>query len=285
MSQRRLLGIFAHPDDESFGSGGMLAYYAHSGVEVHVCTITDGAAGSTDPGFLEQGGTPTLADPRRGELACACQALGVTGLHLLDYRDSGMEGAADNQHPASLYQADVDEVAARVMRLIGELRPQVVVTHDPTGGYFHPDHIKTNHAVARAWSQMSEPGSGPPGYTMWRPDRLYYGVIPRSQLRWMLYLLRLTGRDPKHFGQNHDVDLTSAGIEDRYIQVRLNVGAYLSYKEQASACHRSQGGGAARHFPNFLARRAQRYEHFVQAYPLNGRRHADLFDGLDGSEA
>lgn len=276
---RRLLGVFAHPDDESFGSGGMLARYAHSGVEVHVCTMTDGAAGSFDPQILAGMGVATLAEARRRELACACGELGVT-LHMLGYRDSGMEGTPDNKHPESLYQADLEQVAQQLVGLICEVRPQVVVTHDPTGGYFHPDHIKTNHAVMRAWRRLGTADASPANCLPWQPDRLYYGVIARSQLKWMLRFARLLGRDPRHFGQNKDIDLTNVGVDDGEIAVRLDVKAYLPYKERASACHRSQGGGAPRHFPNFLSLRAQRTENFVQAYPPNGHRHADLFDGL-----
>jgi len=277
----RLLGIFAHPDDEAFGSGGMLARYSHNGVEVHVCTVTDGAAGTFDPKTLEQTGASNLAEARQAELSCACRELGVT-LHTLGYRDSGMEGTADNKHPGSLYQADLNKVAEDVVRVICEVRPQVVVSHDPTGGYFHPDHIKTNHAVTRAWGWLADPEAYPPGCTAWQPARLYYGVIPCSQLKWALRLLRLVGRDPKHFGQNRDIDLTAVGIEDSQIQVRLDVGPYLAYKERASACHRSQGGGVPRHFPNFLSRRAQKVEHFQQAYPepAPGARFDDLFAGV-----
>ncbi len=275
----RLLGIFAHPDDESFGAGGMLARYSHSGIDVHVCTVTDGAAGSVDEAQATALGAGTLAETRARELACAGEELGVT-VHMLGYRDSGMEGWPDNKHPASLYQADLDRVAEDVLRLICEIRPQVVVTHDPTGGYFHPDHIKTNHAVMRAWGWLGTPEAFPANCVPWQPARLYYGVIPASQLRWLLRGLRLLGRDPRHFGQNHDIDLTLVGVPDDKINVRLDVGAYLAYKERASACHRSQGGGAPRHFPNCLSRRAQRTEHFMQAYPAEGGHLRDLFDGL-----
>jgi LmbE family N-acetylglucosaminyl deacetylase len=281
---RRLLGIFAHPDDESFGSGAMLARYAHAGVDVHVCTVTDGAAGVYDAKFLQASGAASLGELRRKELLCACSALGAT-LHMLRYRDSGMEGSSDNKHRESLYQADLDEVAGDMVRLICELRPQVVVTHDPTGGYFHPDHIKTNHAVLRAWNWLDDPASLPDGCTPWKPALLYYQVIPCSQLKWGLRLLRLFGRDPRHFGQNRDIDLTAVGVEDDKIQVRLDVGPYLSYKAQASACHESQGGGAPRHFPNFLSRRAQRTDYFVQAYPPDRARHHDLFDGIEAPVA
>ncbi|MDQ7028715.1 MAG: PIG-L family deacetylase, partial [Ardenticatenia bacterium] len=113
---RKLLGIFAHPDDESFGPGGTLAKYAREGVEVHVCTVTDGAAGSSAPDVRVPDGE-TLAQLRLRELECACKELGAH-LHILGYRDSGMEGSPDNRHPASLYQADLDTVAEDVVRIM-----------------------------------------------------------------------------------------------------------------------------------------------------------------------
>ncbi len=284
MTELRLLGFFAHPDDESFGNGGTLARYSHTGVEVQICTMTDGAAGTYDTEWLAKSGAATLAEARRGELECACRALGVAKLHVLGYRDSGMEGSPDNKNPQSFYQASLEEAANSVLRLICEVRPQVVIAHDPTGGYYHPDHVKTNHAVMRAWNRLGDPAALsanlPADVEPWQPARLYYGVLPRSSLKWALRLWRLMGRDPKHFGQNRDIDLTGVGVEDGKIDVRLDVGPYLEYKEQASACHASQGGGVPRHFPNFLSRRAQRYEHFVQAYPPGGGKHSDLFEGI-----
>jgi LmbE family N-acetylglucosaminyl deacetylase/8-oxo-dGTP pyrophosphatase MutT (NUDIX family) len=284
MTQRRLLAIFAHPDDESFGPGGTLARYARQGVEVHVCTVTDGAAGANNQ-KAPAGETPPLARLRRGELECACQALGVH-LHTLDYRDSGMEGAPDNGHPDSLYQANLDEVAHDLVRIMCQTRPHVVITHDPTGGYFHPDHIKVNHAVRRAWVSLGDAEVcarlRAEGYELWRPMRLYCTVIPRSALKWFLGIQRLLGRDPRHFGQNQDIDLTQVGVPDEQIHVWLDVRPYVAIKEQASACHRSQGGGgASRMLPAFLRHRFQRYEHFVQIEPPDVRPHSDLFEGLE----
>ncbi len=278
---RRLLGIFAHPSDESFVPGGTLAKYAREGVEVHVCTVTDGAAG-TPEGDLENG--ETLAQVRLRELECACRELGAQ-LHILGYRDSGMEGTPDNKHPASLYQADLDAVAEDLVRVMREVRPHVVITHDPTGGYFHPDHIKVNHAVRRAWSKVNEPDAYPhlraEGYEPWQPLRLYYTVIPKSAVRWFIRVARLLRRDPRRFGRNGDIDLTRVGVPDEEIHVRLDVGPYLAVKERASACHRSQGGGAFRWLPGWLRRRFMRHEHFVLAYPEPIGPHDDLFAGLD----
>lgn len=284
MTQLRLLAIFAHPDDESFGPGGTLARYADTGVEVHLCILTDGAAGAYDVSLAPARGGASLADLRRQELDCACQVLGVH-LHTLNYRDSGMEGAPDNKHPASLYQADLDDVARDLISIMWGTRPQVVITHDPTGGSRHPDHIKVNRAVRRAWEMIMgiEPlvALQAEGLSPWQPLRLYYTAIPRSGLKYFIFIQRLLGRDPRRFGQNRDIDLTQFGVPDEQIHVRLDIGPYLSLKEQASACHQSQGGGGAqRVLPTFLRRRFMRHEFFIQAEPPDAGPHHDLFEGL-----
>jgi LmbE family N-acetylglucosaminyl deacetylase len=278
------LAILAHPDDESFGMGGALARYAREGVEVHVCIVTDGAAGENGQ-TTPEGEAPPLARVRQEELECACQVLGVQ-LHRLDYRDSGMKGTPDNGHPDSLYQANLDDVARELTRIICRIRPQVVITHDATGGYFHPDHIKVHQAVRRAWARLEGNKAGSTweaeDYGAWRPSRLYGIATPRSALKWFVLFMRLLGRDPARFGQNQDVDLTQVGIPDDQIQVRLDVGPYVPVKEQASACHQSQGGGGVqRWLPGFMRRRFMRYEFFVQLEPPGAGPHSDLFEGLD----
>ncbi len=295
MVQPRLLAVFAHPDDESFGPGGTLARYARQGVDVHVCTVTDGAAGSYDAGKVADGAVPDeevsedgvalLAEIRRQELACACEVLGAR-LRMLNYRDSGMQGISDNQHPESLYQADLDDVAQDLVSVMCEVRPHVVITHDPTGGYFHPDHIKVNRAVCRAWDKMThshattELCDGIDG--LWRPMRLYYTVIPRSALKWFVRVACLLRRDPSRFGRNNDIDLTRVGVPDDQIHVRIDVGSYVWIKEQASACHKSQGGaGALRVVPRLVRRHYMRCEYFVQAQPPMAQQHRSLFEGLE----
>ncbi len=276
---RRLLAIFAHPDDESFGPGGTLAKYAREGVEVHVCTVTDGAAGSYDPALLEAAGVPDLASLRRRELECACQVLGAR-LHLLGYRDSGMEGSPDNAHPDSLYKAPLERVVRDLVAVIRRIRPHVVITHDPTGWYFHPDHIKVHRAVQVAFGRAGDPRFDVGGLPPWTPQRLYFPVTPRSSLRLWLWILRLQGKDPRRYGRNGDIDLTRVGVPDNWVHVRLDVGPYLKIKEAAGACHRSQGGGTRRWMPRWLRRRSLRFEHFTQAYPQPPRRHRDLFEGV-----
>lgn len=282
----RLLGFFAHPDDESFGPGATLAKYAQEGAEVHICIMTDGAAGSRSNATRRFGDCDTLSCERAYELACAVGKLGAT-LHQFSYADSGMEGAPENKNPDSLYQAELDQVARDVARLVRHVKPHVIITHDPTGGYFHPDHIKTNHAVQRAMPRVNDPQAYPEllaeGLDPWQPQRLYYTVNPRSSLNWFIWLLRLRGEDPTAFGQNHDIDLTKLGVPNEDVHVKLNIAPYLPIKEAAGACHETQGGagGPSRQLPRFLQRWLERFEHFQQAYPPNATRHRDLFEGVD----
>ena len=150
-----LLGVFAHPDDESFGPGGTLARYAAEGVDVHIVIATDGVAGSMDsPDRLN--GHENLAQVRKKELDRAVAILGAT-LHRLPHRDSGMQGSPDNDHPDALIQQPVADLTREVTALIRRLGPQVILSHDQFVGWRHSDHIlccirrnpsRNRHAVA-----------------------------------------------------------------------------------------------------------------------------------------
>jgi LmbE family N-acetylglucosaminyl deacetylase len=105
--RQTLLGLFAHPDDESFGPGGTLARYAAEGAQVHVIIATDGIAGSVEES-ARLDDHETLAQVRSGELANAAVALGVTTIWSLPYRDSGMRGTPANEHPDALIQQPME---------------------------------------------------------------------------------------------------------------------------------------------------------------------------------
>ncbi len=282
----RLLAVFAHPDDESYGPGGTLALYAARGVDVHVLIMTDGAVGSVEPDVIDQ--VENLAAVRARELRQAVDTLGAT-LHQFHYRDSGMAGSDSNQHPHCLVQADRGEVVGRVVRLIRALRPQVVVTHDPTGGYFHPDHIAVNEIVTRACDLAGDPSAYPEQMdgelTPYQPQKLYYTALPRTFIKWAIRLLRLLRKDPTRFGRNGDIDLTQLGTPDEMFHTRIDVGDYLDVKMRASAAHSSQGGGPGfqRLLPAFVVRRLFGREMFIRAYPTpapDAPLENDLFAGV-----
>ncbi len=282
---RRILSILAHPDDESFGMGGTLALYAQKGVQVYLVCATRGEVGEVEPQMLK--GFASIGELREHELRCAADKLGLAGVYFLGYRDSGMIGSADNRHPRALAAAPLDEVTGKVVQYIRQLRPQVVLTFDPIGGYRHPDHIAIQKATAKAFYAAGDPQAYPGDREPYQPAKLYYHTIPRRFLRWAVRLMPLFGRDPHHFGQNQDIDLASLVTEDFPIHARIDYRAVLDLKMDASACHASQGGmglAGGPWFLRFASRLASGRDDFMRAYPPAeaGLRERDLFSGLNG---
>jgi LmbE family N-acetylglucosaminyl deacetylase len=262
--------------------GGTLAFYAQRGVAVHLICATRGEAGDVDEPYLQ--GFRSKAERRESELRCAAMKLGLAGVQFLGYRDSGMPGTPDNQHPQALINAPSEQVAAQVAHAIRELRPQVVLTFDPIGGYKHPDHIAIHKATVRAFDLAGQAGyqDGLPPY---QPEKLYFHVIPKGYLRLAVRLMPLFGRDPRHFGRNGDVDLTSLVKDGDFpIHAVIDYTPAARAKDDATQCHESQlGGPSLRRGPMHWARVLfGQKEHFMRAYPppKNGRREMDLFANL-----
>src|SRR5215831_11641504 len=139
-AHRTLLAVHAHPDDECISTGGILARYAAEGVRTVLVTCTDGAVGEiSDPSLA----TPeNLAEVRSQELDESVRVLNISRLVKLGYRDSGMAGTSENDDPRSFQQSSFGEAVERVVRVLREERPRVVVTYNENGGYGHPDHIR-----------------------------------------------------------------------------------------------------------------------------------------------
>lgn len=302
MSKPTLLAVLAHPDDESFGMGGTLALYAARGVEVHLVCATRGEVGEVSPELLA--GFASVAELRESELRCAAGHLGLKGVHFLDYRDSGMEGSADNKHPQALAAQPLGEVAAKIVHYIRQLQPQVVLTFDPIGGYRHPDHIAIHNATLRAFEQAANPdfasGSSParpacPGRQargqsrgVYAPQRLYFHTMPRGFIKLAVRLLRFFGKDPSHWGRNGDIDLASLAEVDFPTHARIDIRSVLEKKARASDCHSSQGGGQMRRgLSGKILRLFSGSETFMRAYPpveKGEKVERDLFTSFDGGK-
>lgn len=241
MSKLTLLAVLAHPDDESFGMGGTLALYASRGVDVHLVCATRGEVGEVAPELLK--GFESIAKLRESELRCAVGVLGLTGVHFLGYRDSGMPGSLDNTHPQALAAQPLDEVAAKVVRHIRELKPQIVLTFDPIGGYRHPDHIAIQRATVRAFEQAGNPDFAADSLPVYAPERLFFHKMPNGLLKFAVKFLPIIGKDPHKFGSNGDIDLVPIAEADFPTHARIDIRSVLKKKEKAGACHASQGGG------------------------------------------
>ncbi len=260
MSAKTLLAVLAHPDDESFGMGGTLALYASRGVDVHLVCATRGEVGDVSPEMLV--GFKSVAELRESELRCAAGILGLKGVHFLGYRDSGMPGSPDNSHPNALAAQPLEAVAGKVATYIRDLAPDVVVTFDPIGGYRHPDHIAIHQATVRAFEIVTGEGSG-------KPRRLYFHTMPKGMLKAAVLILPLFGKDPHKFGSNGDIDLASIAEVDFPVHARIDIRSVFSKKEQAGACHASQGGARTRGgITGWFMRLFSGSETFMRAYPV-----------------
>lgn len=219
MSEKlRLMGVFAHPDDESMGAGGLLAKYADEGVDTYLVTATRGERGWFGDEHDYPGPT-ALGEVRERELRAAAETLGVREVAILDYVD----GQLDRAKPAAI----VGEIAAHVRRI----RPHVVVTFDPNGAYGHPDHIAVCQFTTAAIVAAAQPADGLPAH---RVDKLYY--LTETGYKAEVY--------QSVFGELvMTVDETERGMvtwPDWAITTRLDTSPYWRQVWEAISCHRSQ---------------------------------------------
>lgn len=279
---KKVLAVLAHPDDESFGLGGTLALYAQRGYETYYVCATRGEVGTVSPEFLK--GFKDTAEMRTDELTRAAKELGLKEVIFLGYRDSGMPGMEANQHPDAQINHPVEEVAGKVVKHIRAIKPDVVITFDPIGGYKHPDHIHIHKATVMAFANADDENFHPEAGATFKPSALYFQVFPRWFLRVMTNLMPLIGKDPTKWGRNGDINLKELAEVDFPVHARINTRSVAEIKTRASAQHASQGGMQMRRgLMGFVTRLFGEREDFMQAYPpVQGdfKRKSDLFEGI-----
>ena len=221
-----LIGIFAHPDDEGSASG-CLAQYAEQGAPAYVACATRGDgvdAQIKDPTVATR---ETLGQVRSQELACACEKLGLNPPIFLGYQDGEVD------------KVPTEAAGLDVARLLRQLRPAIVITHGPEGGYGHPDHIAVCHFVTRAFDLASDPAvdvglSSPEGdLRAFAPAKLYYTAFPRS----------FREKVPGFRDRRADIrgeQLQFMGVEDEKITTEVDIRKWLRVKTEALSCHRTQ---------------------------------------------
>jgi LmbE family N-acetylglucosaminyl deacetylase len=271
---KRMLITFAHPDDESFGIGSLIAKYVAEGTEVTLICSTNGDVGTISPEHMQ--GHDSIASVRLSELQCAADVLGFKEVITFDYRDSGMMGSTDNQHADCLWSAPLDEVTQKITEVMQRIRPQVVITFDPFGGYGHPDHIKMNQATLAAFDKLKSE----------IPDlqKLYYPSFPRALIRFGVMVMRLMGKDPRHTGTNKDMDFQAVLDATLPTHTKIDVSKYYEVGQRAAACHRSQSSPRQTvPFGDLLMRQLMRYSALTRVVPApkaNDPVEHDLFQGV-----
>lgn len=208
-----LLVVVAHPDDESFGCGSLLAHAVAEGHDATVLCATRGEAGES------RVDTDDLAALRASELQAAARILGVGDVRLLDLVDSGMDGAPP---PGALVSADPGELASSIQAVVDELRPDVVVTLDASDG--HRDHAAIRDATLAAVDAAAH-----------RVRSTYLSCLARSSMARWADRMRETG------GGEAYLAMAQLGTPDDEITLRIDVEAHLPTRWAAIRAHASQG--------------------------------------------
>jgi N-acetyl-1-D-myo-inositol-2-amino-2-deoxy-alpha-D-glucopyranoside deacetylase len=289
----RLLFVHAHPDDETITNGVTIAHYVGRGAQVQVVTCTLGEEGEVigdQWAQLAVEHADQLGGYRIGELTAALHALGVSGPTYLGgpgrWRDSGMVGA-EARSRQRFSDADERETVGALVAIIRELRPHVVVTYDPNGGYGHPDHIQT-HVVTTA--AVAAAGTDDYPGTPWSVPKLYWTVIARSAFTAGWEALGPGDLRDEWVIPPVDGDFAGLGYGDDEIDAVIDDPDALPAKTAALLAHATQltvgPTGKALALSNNLALPIVAQEHYVLVAGVAGDRdergwETDLLAGLD----
>jgi LmbE family N-acetylglucosaminyl deacetylase len=215
-----LVTFHAHPDDECIACGGVMRKAADEGHRVVLVVATRGEVGEVPDGFLAEG--ELLWERRVAETHAAAEVLGVARVEFLGYRDSGMAGTADNDHPAAFARADVEDAARKLAAILVEEKADVLTVYDDNGGYGHPDHIQVHRVGYRAAELAGTP-------------RVYESTMNRDQLR--IEARAAAERGTYDWGPPEDLDV---GKPESELTAAVDVTPYLAAKRAAMRAHPSQ---------------------------------------------
>jgi LmbE family N-acetylglucosaminyl deacetylase len=262
------------------GSGSTLIKYAAEGASVYTSCATRGDVGEIAEGA---NATPeTLSAVREQEYYDAGKVIGVKQSILYGYRDSGMAGTPDNDHPNAYIQVPIDEVVAKVVDTIRELKPHVVFTFDEGGGYGHPDHIHASTAAKLAYFAAGDPSYSGSSLAPLKPLKLYYHGFPRSRMRKWFEALALA--DPN--SDMAKLDMEKLGVADDSLTTVLDTARFADTRRQAIAVHHTQRSPFDRMSSTELQAEFLNEDYFIRVDPPVTRGETgiiehDLFAGLD----
>jgi N-acetyl-1-D-myo-inositol-2-amino-2-deoxy-alpha-D-glucopyranoside deacetylase len=229
--------VHAHPDDETINNGVTMAKYAAEGVQVTLVTCTRGEEGEVlveSLANLASSRDDKLGEHREIELKTAMGYLGIKDFRFLGspnkkWRDSGMIGTAQNERKDVFWQADLTEAAQELVKIILEIKPQVLITYDEFGGYGHPDHIKAHQVAMLAAELASNQG--------WKISKIYWNTMPKSVIQMGIDKMKEVGSS--FFGADSVEDLPFAKPDELVTSV-IKAPDYVEKKLEAMKAHETQ---------------------------------------------
>jgi len=229
--------VHAHPDDETINNGATMAKYAAEGVQVTLVTCTRGEEGEVlveSLANLASSRDDKLGEHREIELKNAMVHLGINDFRFLGspnkkWRDSGMIGTTQNERKDVFWQADLPEAAQELVKIILEIKPQVLITYDEFGGYGHPDHIKANQVAMLAAELASNQG--------WKISKIYWNTMPKSVIQMGIDKMKEVGSS--FFGADSVEDLPFVKPDELVTSV-IKAPDYVEQKLEAMKAHETQ---------------------------------------------
>ena len=234
----RLMSVHAHPDDESSKGAATLAKYAAKGADVLVVTCTGGERGDVlNPAMDRPDVRENLAEIRRAEMAAARRILGVRQ-QFLGFVDSGLPANGEPLPDGCFALQPLEEAAGRLVALIREFRPHVILTYDETGGYPHPDHIKAHQVTVAAFDAAGDAGRYPGAGAPWQPAKLYYhGALSKAWFQTLHDAMTARGMDS---GMQAVLAEFPADAPEPAFSTRVACADYFPVRDRALLAHATQ---------------------------------------------
>ena len=232
-----LLTVHAHPDDESSKGAGTVAKAHAEGVRTVLVCCTGGEAGDIlNPAMDTDEVRSRLHDVRLDELAEATRIIGYDEVIMLGYRDSGMPDSEHNLHPDSFAQAPLEEAVEKLVRIIRDERPHVLITYgDEREWYPHPDHLRVHEISIEAFRAAGDPDRFPGSGDPWQPLKLYYTTWSRARVQAMHERFRSLGLESPF-----DQRWFERPSNDHRITTRVDISDYMDVRPAALKAHRTQ---------------------------------------------
>lgn len=274
--------IHAHPDDESSKGAGSVALYSDAGVKASLVCCTGGEEGDIlNPAMDLPEVRENIGEVRRQELAKAAKIIGYRDVIYLGYRDSGMPESEANNNPDCFANAPLDEAVERLVRIIREEKPHVIVTYpDDQQGYQHPDHLKVFDISIPAWEAAGDPTKFLQSGDPWTPLKLYYTTWSRARIEALHAMFKKLELESPFNDAWFD-----RPSQDHRITTKINVSDHSQRRTDALLAHATQVDPESPFWfglPSDKSAEAYPWDDYILAFNRVGPigEEKDLFEGI-----